>query len=89
MDGRPARPPLPLTPHRLHVYLWLLAAAAIAMMLAAFVLPALAVHDDGLFEVDGDITNDPAASGPDWASVFDGNGNTVNLFGGVSGICGR
>ncbi|HEV8573280.1 MAG TPA: hypothetical protein VGR43_01090 [Dehalococcoidia bacterium] len=85
MTGRPARPPLPLTPQHLRVCLWFLAASAIAIVLAAFVLPTFAVHDDGLFEVDGDIGEGPGA-GPDWASVFDGSGNTVNLFGGVSAV---
>ena len=33
--------------------------------------PVLAVHDDGLFEMDGNATNS-AAAGDDWEAVFDG-----------------
>ena len=32
--------------------------------------PALAVHDEGLFELDGNATNEAAVPGIDWADVF-------------------
>ncbi|MCH7522944.1 MAG: hypothetical protein IH920_04130, partial [Chloroflexi bacterium] len=42
-----------------------------------------AVHDDDIFELEGDIVeNGNAADGPDWAAIFDANGDVVNLFGG-------
>jgi len=30
----------------------------------------LAVHDDGIFELDRNVANDPAVAGEDWANVF-------------------
>ncbi|HET9834342.1 MAG TPA: hypothetical protein VFP91_21615 [Vicinamibacterales bacterium] len=32
--------------------------------------PVFAVHDEGVFELDGNATNDPAVPGIDWADVF-------------------
>jgi hypothetical protein len=59
-------------------YLILLAAIAAAIV----VIPgALAVHDEGLFEldktptVDANATNDPAVDGDDWDQVFAGTDN--------------
>ncbi|HEY8846688.1 MAG TPA: hypothetical protein VIM24_08520, partial [Candidatus Limnocylindrales bacterium] len=37
----------------------------------ALASPALAVHDDGLFELDGNATNQ-AAAGDDWDQVYNG-----------------
>ena len=36
---------------------------------------ALAVHDEGLFELDGNVANDPAVAGDDWASHPGATGN--------------
>src|SRR5262245_37959848 len=36
---------------------------------------ALAVHDEGLFELDGNAVNDPAVAGDDWNQVFNGTSN--------------
>src|SRR5574341_946058 len=61
-----------------------------ALVLAALItlgwqlsLSAFAVHDEGNFELEGDIP-DSAAAGPDWGSVFDANGNVVDLDGGLA-----
>ncbi|MGH9149587.1 MAG: prealbumin-like fold domain-containing protein [Acidimicrobiales bacterium] len=63
----------------------------IAVLAASGVAPVSAVHDDGLFEIGpaqaADILGDgaiPDTSGPDWADVFDGNGNLVGL--GAGGV---
>src|SRR5215204_957678 len=48
---------------------WLTAIAALATV--AFVPSALAVHDVGLFELDGNVMNE-AAPGDDWSNVFAG-----------------
>src|SRR6266480_7539830 len=57
------------------------AVAALALLVSIGIgwpVPASAVHDDGYFELDGNIP-DGAAAGPDWGSVFDSNGNVANL----------
>lgn len=37
---------------------------------------SFAVHDTGMFELDGNIVHDSAATPPyDWASLFDASGN--------------
>jgi uncharacterized repeat protein (TIGR01451 family) len=41
----------------------------------AFASPALAVHDEGLFELDGNTANDPAVTGDDWDSHPGATGN--------------
>jgi hypothetical protein len=35
-----------------------------------FAAPVFAVHNEGVFELDGNATNDPAKPGIDWADVF-------------------
>src|SRR5438132_1655587 len=67
-------------------------AGLVAATLAAFALlvsiaigwpmPASAVHDDGHFELDGNIP-DGSAAGPDWGSVFDSSGSVANLDSGL------
>src|SRR5215469_1159846 len=42
--------------------------------------PVLAVHNEGLFELDGNAVNDPAVPGIDWADVFANNGQPGNTF---------
>jgi len=62
-----------------------------AALIALFVVPAQAVHNNGLFEL-GNATASPgsadilgsAQAGPDWADLFDADGNVVDLFGGVT-----
>ena len=58
--------------------------ALVALFLTA---GAQAVHDDDLFELGGvqqaNILGDGnAANGPDWADIFDADGDIVSLFGG-------
>src|SRR3954447_25134580 len=36
--------------------------------------PVLAVHDDGLFELDGNVEGDAAKAGDDWNQLFNGGG---------------
>lgn len=63
-----------------------------AALIALFVVPAEAVHSNGLFELgnataspgSADILGSTAQAGPDWADVFDAGGNVVDLFGGVT-----
>ena len=60
--------------------------ALVALFLTA---GAQAVHDDNLFELGGvqaaNILGDGnAANGPDWADIFDANGNVISLFGGTA-----
>ena len=70
---------------------WLIVAAsaiaisvlAVAAWFAVDLGGSAAVHDDDLFELEGDIVeNGNAADGPDWDAIFDANGNVVTLFGG-------
>ena len=71
-------------------------ASSLALVIAAGVLAAFAVaatfawplivsaiHDDGYFELEGNIA-DEAAAGPDWGSIFDANGNTIDIEGGLA-----
>ena len=46
-------------------------------------LTAFGVHDDGLFELEGNIADDAAAP-PDWAALFDSNGNAVSPGSGLA-----
>src|SRR5688572_17882968 len=62
----------------------LLTALAILVSVAlGWPLAASAVHDDGHFELDSNIV-DGLAPGPDWGSIFDASGNTVNVDGGLA-----
>jgi hypothetical protein len=58
---------------RRHRRRWLTAGLAVASSIAAVialgVAPALAVHDTGVFELDGNATNNPAVPGDDWDNV--------------------
>src|SRR5436309_4612028 len=55
-----------------------LRAIAIAVLAACAVfsgyLAVQAVHDDGLFELEGNIADAPGGA-PDWGSMFDANGH--------------
>jgi hypothetical protein len=42
--------------------------------------PALAVHNEGLFELDGNATDEAAVPGIDWATVFANQGQPGNSF---------
>ena len=57
-----------------------LRAIAIAVLAACAVfsgyLAVQAVHDDGLFELEGNIADAPGGA-PDWGSMFDANGQPV------------
>src|SRR5712691_4813133 len=68
-------------------------ALALGIGLIAGVATVSAVHSINLFELgpglstdEGGLTNilgdGNTANGPDWADIFDANGNVVNLFGG-------
>jgi hypothetical protein len=52
---------------------WLTAGLAVVSSMAAVIAlgiaPALAVHDTGAFELDGNATNNPAVPGDDWDNV--------------------
>jgi hypothetical protein len=42
-----------------------------AVLLSVFITPqAQAVHDTGVFELDGNAVNDPAVAGQDWSDVY-------------------
>src|SRR5688572_6404769 len=59
-----------------HRVAFIIAGALVALTLAITVgwpLIASAVHDDGHFELEGNIADGPAA-GPDWESVFSSSG---------------
>jgi hypothetical protein len=51
---------------------WGVAIASVALLLTAAGGAALAVHDDGVFELDRNAMNDGVA-GDDWENVFDGD----------------
>jgi uncharacterized repeat protein (TIGR01451 family) len=52
------------------------AAFATAMLLAIGMGPAYAVHDNGMFELDGNTAQDAATPPPyDWEGLFDASGN--------------
>src|SRR5205809_198132 len=62
----------------------ILAALALLVCLGiGWPIHASAVHDDGEFELDGNIP-DGAAAGPDWGSVFDSAGNVSNVDNGLA-----
>jgi hypothetical protein len=48
--------------------------ALAGMMVLVFAPLSLAVHDLGVFELEGDATDDPGAPGDDWSSVNSGGG---------------
>ncbi|MFL5915869.1 MAG: hypothetical protein ACJ752_09550 [Gaiellaceae bacterium] len=50
-------------------WLFLCTAAAAIVTAVLFIPSAFAVHDTGLFELDGNATNDPAMAGDDWDNV--------------------
>ncbi|HET9477266.1 MAG TPA: prealbumin-like fold domain-containing protein, partial [Dehalococcoidia bacterium] len=56
--------------------------AAVAVWFASSMMTQ-AVHDDGFFELEGDIADGPA-SPPDWASIFGAGGDVAHLDGGVA-----
>src|SRR5439155_2006073 len=64
-----------------------LRAIAIAVLAACAVfsgyLAVQAVHDDGLFELEGNIADAPGGA-PDWGSMFDANGQPVGDSGGIA-----
>lgn len=45
------------------------------------VVQALAVHDLGLFELDGNATDESSVAGDDWATLYGGGGNKVAFTG--------
>ena len=47
-----------------------------SLMLQYVAVPAFAVHEEGLFELDGNVEND-AAAGDDWNAVFNGNDDAI------------
>jgi uncharacterized repeat protein (TIGR01451 family) len=47
-----------------------------SLMLQSVAAPALAVHNEGLFELDGNVENQ-AAAGDDWNAVFNGNDDAI------------
>src|SRR4029453_6072510 len=62
----------------------LLTTLAILVSLAlGWPMAASAIHDDGHFELEGNIP-DGASPGPDWGSIFDAGGNVVDVDGGLA-----
>ena len=48
----------------------------VAGMMIAVAAPSFAVHNTGMFELDGNIAHDAGSTPPyDWASLFDASGN--------------
>src|SRR3990172_10572299 len=69
---------------------WLISSAIAVSLLAVLSvvwfaggLSGEAVHGTHYFEVEGDILDTPAGGAPDWGSIFDANGDIVDLAGGV------
>src|SRR3990172_3381399 len=69
---------------------WLISSAIAVSLLAALSLvwfagglSGEAVHGTPYFELDGDILDTPAGGAPDWGSIFDANGDIVDLAGGI------
>ena len=54
------------------------------LMVLTFVPIAVAVHDLGVFELDGDATADPAVPGDDWSTVNTGGGTALARTGTVA-----
>jgi hypothetical protein len=55
-----------------------LAAATLAGVMSLVFVPVIrAVHDMGLFELDGDATDDPGIPGDDWSTVNAGGGTPI------------
>jgi hypothetical protein len=59
-----------------------LVAVAVALT-TGWPLLASAIHDDGHFELEGNIADAPAV-GPDWGSIFGSTGNIIDLDGGLA-----
>src|SRR5919106_59369 len=51
--------------------------ASVGLLAASLALPAAAVHDVGLFELDGNILDDTTVEGDDWSNIF---ANTDSAF---------
>ena len=67
---------LGLTARRMSAVVGAAALAVGALVWAA--QPSLAVHDNGMFELDGNIAHNSATTPPfDWASLFDASGNQL------------
>ncbi|MCH7998873.1 MAG: choice-of-anchor D domain-containing protein, partial [Chloroflexi bacterium] len=61
-----------------------ISALAVAAWFAMDIGGSAAVHDDDIFELEGDIVeNGNAADGPDWGAIFNADGSVASLFGGV------
>ena len=53
-------------------------ATLLGAMMSLFSIPVvLAVHDLGVFELEGDATDDPAVAGDDWSTVNFGGGSAA------------
>jgi hypothetical protein len=57
---------------------WLLSLVIIAGAGLAFIPALQAVHDDGLFELDRDATNDVAVPGDDWADIYNNTSSATS-----------
>jgi Prealbumin-like fold domain len=86
--GRPRRRIVTATVRpasRLSFAFFLLATALLALAIASFLgfrWTVFAVHDDGDFELEGNIVEDVPGPPPDWASLFDPN-RSVQPHGGL------
>jgi len=55
---------------------WVRVAGLVVGALTLMLVPVLAVHDLGLFELEGDALNDAAVAGDDWSNVNSGGGSS-------------
>jgi hypothetical protein len=62
---------------------WYLVAPVLLTMIAGlvFIGGALAVHDEGLFELDANVLDVQAVPGDDWSNIFDGTDNAFTSTG--------
>ena len=68
--------------------LW--SALLLSTMLLQYIVaasPALAVHENGVFELDGNV-EDPAGGGDDWNTIYTNGGSALTLpFFDVAMVC--
>src|SRR3990172_8607376 len=61
----------------------IISALALAISFTCGLVGSEAVHDENIFELEGNIVeNGDASDGPDWGAIFNASGAVVNLFGG-------
>ena len=75
-------------PSRQRLKVIVVVTASLISLLAAPLFTVNAVHNIGLFQLDGNIqcgsASNIAANGPDWGCIFNANGQTVNPFSSIA-----